>query len=204
MPNSDLHTPRLLLRRWRAADEAPMAAINRDAEVIRYLNRPVNEAAIRMFFGVVTDHWDRHGFGFYAIESREPALAGQFIGFVGVAYPSFLPQLAQRPELGWRLARHTWRRGLAAEAATAARDDAFVRLDLPELISIIHPENIRSRRLASKLGMDIEGQTYNPILSRDVDIWQARRPSPVERRPEDHPTDADAPRSATGQLATPD
>ena len=149
-----------------------MAAINRDPEVTRYLNRPVDEQAVEAFFGVVSDHWDRHGFGFYAVESREPGSDGRFIGFVGVAYPTFLPEVAQRPELGWRLASGTWGRGLATEAATAARDDAFQRLALAELISIIHPENTRSRRLAGKLGMSLERQIDNPVLDRKVDVWQ--------------------------------
>lgn len=165
-------TPRLRLRRWRGEDAEAMAAINRDPEVTRYLNRPVDEQAVEAFFGVVSDHWDRHGFGFYAVESREPESEGRFIGFVGVAYPTFLPEVAQRPELGWRLARDTWGRGLATEAATAARDDAFQRLALAELISIIHPENTRSRRLAGKLGMSLERQIDNPVLDRKVDVWQ--------------------------------
>jgi RimJ/RimL family protein N-acetyltransferase len=167
----ELVTPRLRLRRWCAADEAPMAAINRDPEVTRYLNRPVDEQAIDTFFTVVTEHWDRHDFGFYAVESREAGHHG-FIGFVGVAYPTFLPELAQRPELGWRLGRAVWGRGLATEAATAARDDAFERLEVPELISVIHPENRRSQSLATKLGMSIEHQIHNPILDRNVDVWQ--------------------------------
>jgi len=165
-------TPRLRLRRWRGEDAEAMAAINRDPEVTRYLNRPVDEPAVEAFFGVVSDHWDQHGFGFYAVESREPGSEGRFIGFVGVAYPTFLLEVAQRPELGWRLASDTWGRGLATEAATAARDDAFQRLALAELISIIHPENTRSRRLAGKLGMSLERQIDNPVLDRKVDVWQ--------------------------------
>jgi RimJ/RimL family protein N-acetyltransferase len=167
----ELITPRLRLRRWCAADEAPMAAINRDPEVTHYLNQPVDEQAVSTFFAVVTDHWDRHGFGFYAVESREPGQYG-FIGFVGVAYPTFVPELAGRPELGWRLGRAAWGRGLATEAAAAARDDAFDRLGLPDLISIIHPENRRSQRLAIRLGMSIERQVHNPTIGRGVDVWQ--------------------------------
>jgi RimJ/RimL family protein N-acetyltransferase len=172
MTSDELSTPRLRLRRWRPQDEAPMAAINRDPEVTRYLNRPVDEGAVQAFFGLVTAHWDEHGFGFWALESREPDSEGRFVGFVGVDYPAFLPELAARPELGWRLAREAWGRGLASEAARAARDDAFARLRLPELTSIVHPENARSRRLAAGLGMEIERQVRNPVLDRDVDVWR--------------------------------
>ena len=76
------------------------------------------------------------------------------------------------PELGWRLARSAWGRGLATEAAAAARDDAFERLGLPELISIIHPENERSKRVAVKLGMRMRGEITNPVFGIDVGVWE--------------------------------
>lgn len=176
-----ISTPRLTLRRWRPEDEAVMAEINRDPEVTRYLNRPVDQAAVAAFYGICVAHWEEHGFGFYAVEDREAATDVRFIGFVGVAFPSYLPSVARRPELGWRLKRSSWGRGLATEAATAARDDAFGRLGLEELISIIHPENAASQRVATKMGMTIEGQLHNPVLDRDVDIWQVASPREFNR-----------------------
>jgi RimJ/RimL family protein N-acetyltransferase len=148
-----------------------MAAINRDPEVTRYLNRQVDPPAVHAFFDLVVDHWREHGFGFYAVDLCRPAGGEEFIGFVGVAYPTFLPELADRPELGWRLARSAWGRGYATEAALAARDDAFARLGLRELISIIDPDNKRSRRVAEKLGMSIERQVHNSVVRRSVDVW---------------------------------
>ena len=62
----------MLLRRWRAEDEREMARINREPEVARYLNRPVDEAAIAGFYAVICAHWERHGFGPWALESLEP------------------------------------------------------------------------------------------------------------------------------------
>ena len=86
-----LITPRLRLRRWTDGDEEPMAAINRDPEVIRYLNRPVDERAVHAFFGVVADHWDRHAFGFYAVESREAENAGQSLASSASPTRRFFP-----------------------------------------------------------------------------------------------------------------
>lgn len=148
-----------------------MIAINRDPEVQRYLNRPVSEAALHAFHGQLVEHWERHGFGLYAVESWEAGEAGAFIGFAGVAYPTFLPALAQRPEIGWRLARRAWGRGLATEAALAVRAHAFDTLALPELISIIHPDNARSIRVAAKLGMTRERHVWHATLRRFVDVW---------------------------------
>jgi RimJ/RimL family protein N-acetyltransferase len=169
-----LRTQRLVLRRWREDDAPAMAAINRDPEVARHLNRPVDDAAVAAFFDQMVGHWDAHGFGPWALESSEPGAQRRFLGFAGLAYiPPYLAAATGRgPELGWRLARDAWGRGLATEAARAARDDAFDRLELPELISIIHPDNQRSQRVATKLGMTRDRQVENPVLGIDVDVWR--------------------------------
>ena len=91
---AELLTSRLRLRRWRPDDESPMAAINRNRDVTRYLNRPIDERSVEMFYGEVLDHWSRHGFGPWAVELLE---GGGFVGVVGVAYPGFLPAVAHRP-----------------------------------------------------------------------------------------------------------
>jgi len=174
---TQLRTARLLLRPWHSADEAPMVAINRDPEVQRYLNRPVSEAALAAFHGQLVAHWERHGFGLFAIEARAGEDAGALLGFAGVAYPTFLPDLAERPEIGWRLARRAWGRGLATEAALAVRDHAFGALGLPELISIIHPDNARSIRVAEKLGMTRERHLWHAQLRRFVDVWALAAPA---------------------------
>jgi RimJ/RimL family protein N-acetyltransferase len=171
-----LRTERLILRRWRPEDEAPMAAINSDPAVTEFLNRRMDAAATAAFLQRTLEHWSEHGFGHWAVEPTEGELAGEMIGFVGVAYPTFLPDLATRPELGWRLSSASWGNGYATEAALAARDDAFTRLGLPELISIVHPDNERSRRVTTKVGMTIESQIYNATINRDVDVWQTSVP----------------------------
>jgi RimJ/RimL family protein N-acetyltransferase len=148
-----------------------MVAINSDPEVTEFLNRNMDAAATAAFLVRTQEHWDEHGFGHWAVEAREGLSAGELIGFVGVAYPAYLPEVADRPELGWRLGSGAWGRGYATEAALAARDDAFTRLALPELISIIHPDNERSRRVATKLGMSILFQVFNPVHDRNIDIW---------------------------------
>jgi RimJ/RimL family protein N-acetyltransferase len=169
----------LLLRRWRTEDESAMADINRDPEVGRYLNRPVDEGAVAAFFGQIADHWERHGYGPWAVESCEPGNGGRFLGFAGLAHvPPFLAAAGPAPELGWRLARSAWGRGLATEAATAARDDAFGRLEQVEIISIIHPRNERSQRVAVKLGMKRRARIENPVIGIDVDVWHQSAANP--------------------------
>lgn len=168
----ELRTERLLLRRWRPEDEPAMAQINRDPEVTRHLNRPLDELGVQAFHAAMVSHWQTHGFGPWVLESLEPQSRGYFLGFAGLFHlPPFLQAAGSSPELGWRLHRAAWGRGIATEAAIAARNDAFLRLGLPEVISIIHPENHRSQRVAIKLGMGIVRSIPNPAIGRDVDVW---------------------------------
>src|SRR3954453_7507724 len=124
----EVRTERLLLRRWRPDDEGPMAAINRDPEGTRFLNRPVDEASVEGFHGAMGAHWEQHGFGPWAVEVADgEALDGRRMGSGGHAHPPpFLPAVQGRPELGWGLGRESWGLGYATEAALAARDDALV------------------------------------------------------------------------------
>lgn len=160
-----------------------LAAINRDPEVTRFLNRQASDEGVGPFVPQLQAHWEEHGFGHWAVTLRDRGERERLIGFAGVAYPTFLPELAHRPELGWRLARDAWGRGLGTEAATAARDDAFARLGLGSLISIIHPDNRRSRRLAAKLGMELEALVPHPTLGRDVEVWSCEHRAGI--RPDD-------------------
>jgi RimJ/RimL family protein N-acetyltransferase len=170
-----LLTPRLRLRRWRPDDAEPMAAINADPEVTRYLGPRTAPEPADEFYRRISRHWDLHGFGFWAVESREPETEGRLLGFTGIGYPTFMPELAGQVEIGWRLARAAWGRGLATEAAFAVREDAFATHRLSALVSIIHPENARSQRVAVKLGMKLERHLHYPLLGREVEIWRTRR-----------------------------
>ena len=55
-------------------------------------------------------------------------------------------------ELGWALTSAHWGQGFATEAARAARAWAFAERGIERLISLIDPRNVRSIRVADKLG----------------------------------------------------
>jgi RimJ/RimL family protein N-acetyltransferase len=166
-------TPRLRLRPWRETDRAAMAVINRDPQVQRYLGAATDDAAIDGFVDRTVAHWHEHGFGHYAVESREPGRTGTLLGFIGLAYPTFVPEVADRPELGWRLASTAWGQGLATEGATAVRERLVRGLGFSDFISLIHPENLGSRRVAEKLGMVVERTVTHPVtgVEVEVEVW---------------------------------
>lgn len=93
---------------------------------------------------------DEEGWGLWALEERA---SGAFVGFTGLARPSFEAHFTPAVEVGWRLSRGAWGRGLAGEAARRAVAFAFDELELDELVSITVPGNARSRAVMERLGM---------------------------------------------------
>jgi RimJ/RimL family protein N-acetyltransferase len=146
-----LATDRLLLRGWRESDRAPFAALNADPEVTRFLgagrrDRAASDALVAGF----VEHWNSSHFGLWAVERKED---GAFLGFTGLARPTFEAAFTPAVEVGWRLAHNAWGRGYATEAARAAVEFGFVTIGLDEIVSFTVPANDRSRRVMERLGM---------------------------------------------------
>jgi RimJ/RimL family protein N-acetyltransferase len=146
----ELRTPRLLLRGWREEDVAPFARINADPEVMRYVGVPLDRSETQAYVAEIRRHWAERGYGLWAVERLDE---GRLIGCLGLGHHRWYPG---EVELGWRLEQGSWNRGLATEAATAALEDAFARVGLDRLITVIHRDNAASRRVAEKCGFRLE------------------------------------------------
>jgi RimJ/RimL family protein N-acetyltransferase len=144
-----LETERLRLRSFRSSDLDDYAALRADPKVLRYLvgagGEPWDRGRSSRHLAFMIGHWQVWGTGTWAVEHKE---AGAFIGFVGFSEPEGWPGF----ELGWTLARRYWGHGYATEAAGEALAYAFTTLNRDRVISLIHPENRASIRVAERLG----------------------------------------------------
>jgi RimJ/RimL family protein N-acetyltransferase len=145
-----LSTQRLLLRRWRAADHRPFAAMNADPEVMEHFPATLSPAQSTASVERFEACFETHGYGLWAIELPGEAT---FIGFTGLAPVDIEVPFAPAVEVGWRLARPFWGRGLASEAARAAVSFGFQAHGLPEIVSFTAKCNQRSRKVMERLGM---------------------------------------------------
>lgn len=149
-PIGPLRTARLLLRTWTDADVDPLLALSTDPEVMRHFprvaTRPEVEALVERHRRALAAGEP----GLYAVERLDD---GQFLGFVGLARPSFEASFMPCVEVGWRLARPFWGRGYATEAARAALRHGFETLGLAEIVSFTAVPNLASQRVMQKLGM---------------------------------------------------
>ena len=147
---SELRTERLVLRRWRAADREPFAALNADPVVMEHFVACPTRAESDDLVDRIEDHFDREGWGLWAVEVTE---TGRFIGFTGLWPATFEAHFTPAVEVGWRLAQEGWGRGYATEAARAALQDGFERFAFAEIVSMTSVTNTRSQRVMQKLGM---------------------------------------------------
>lgn len=143
------HTSRLLLRPRTLADTDACLAMDSDPMVIRLVSGPWSDpAAHRAFIEARTRGPYPSGLGYWIICRRDEATS--FLGWV-----LLIPADGTRPEIeiGWRLLRAEWGQGFATEAAAPLLRHAFAKLNLPEVIAEIDPDNSGSQRVAEKLGL---------------------------------------------------
>ncbi|UTW54271.1 GNAT family N-acetyltransferase [Kordiimonas sp. SCSIO 12610] len=145
-----IETDRLVLRSWLERDRDPFAALNADPEVMRYFpdiqRRDVSDASVDKRMA----HDKEHGFCFWAADLKE---ANEFIGFIGMEIAHQGIPGAGLPEIGWRLRKDIWGKGLAPEGARACLAYAFSALKASEVISITSENNVPSMRVMEKIGM---------------------------------------------------
>jgi len=147
---SGLATSRLRLRRWRDADRAPFATMCADPDVMQYFPCTMSAAESDEFVDRVVAGFARRGFGWWAVEipGRTP-----FAGFIGLSTPAFDAHFTPCVEIGWRLAREHWGQGYATEGAQACMAFGFEALKVQEIVAFTAHENLRSRRVMEKIGM---------------------------------------------------
>jgi RimJ/RimL family protein N-acetyltransferase len=158
---SEIRTPRLLLRRWHDDDIAPMADINADPRVMRWIGdgsvRDLDHTAADIEYW--EEEWDDEGFGLFAVELLA---SGELAGFAGLSVPAFLPEVLPAVAISWRLGQQFWGQGYASEAAHATLEFALQDRGLDRVISIDRVGNDASQNVIRKLGMMPERETTHP------------------------------------------
>lgn len=141
-------TERLVLRRLSHADVPELTEILSDPEVMRHsVNGVCDEAATRKFVEWCLSCYESHGVGPWALIDKA---SSAFIGFCSAA-----PEMVEGVEeinLGYRLARRYWNKGLASEAARAALNYVLGGKLFDSVVVIIEPEHLASLKVAEKAG----------------------------------------------------
>jgi RimJ/RimL family protein N-acetyltransferase len=171
---TELRTERLRLRPPHPRDLEPFALMCADPDVMRHigLGRPVDRASAELGFATLMERWRRDGTGLFTVEDAE---AGDYLGFVGTAPVPQWSVAAGETEIGWRLRRSAWGRGLAVEGARAVTAYVAGVHDIERVVALIRPGNTRSRRVAEKLGL-VEERTGRGPRGETVVVYGVPAP----------------------------
>lgn len=185
-----IESPRLVLRRIDPGDFAFFIHLQADPEVARYLSygRPRSSAESLSWLQSVLRSYEELGLGQLAVQRKSD---GVLIGRCGLsdlvveARPSVASvprgwfQRAEAPagaelvfeqELGYALDRSSWGQGYASEAARCVLDYAREVLQRSRVVAIIRQENIRSLRVAQRLGaqhedvVEVQSRLHNRMV----------------------------------------
>jgi RimJ/RimL family protein N-acetyltransferase len=152
VPNSPqvLGTPRLILREFSTDDADASGNVLSDPETMRFYAAPLDRTGVDEWIARNRVRYAKDGHGLWAMILRT---SGELIGDCGLVAQEV--EGANEIEIGYHVRRDHWRKGLATEAARACRDFGFAHLPVERLISLIHPANLASRRVAEKNGMTV-------------------------------------------------
>ena len=160
----ELETNRLLLRQWHASDFPVFAQMNANEEVMQFFPEKLSAHESDAMAQRCHDLIQQRGWGFWAAQEKS---SGAFIGFIGLHVPIADLPFSPCVEIGWRLARPSWGKGLATEGASAALAFAFNELSLPEVVAFTALNNERSERVMKRLGMQRDERTFrHPSLPK--------------------------------------
>ena len=146
-----LETPRLVLRKFTSDDLQLLVDLDGDPGVKRFIDNgaPVDRREVAEDLDWWLGYYDRFdGLGFWAAED---AAGGEFVGWFHFRPGDGAGPL--EPELGYRLRRAAWGRGLATEGSRALIDKGFTELAIERVYAQTMAVNTGSRRVMEKSGM---------------------------------------------------
>ena len=180
-----LYTERLCLRVPASEDAEDLYDLFAEAEVMQGLGKePVSvvEDVRAMIEEGMIGGWRTDGLGAFILVTT--GTDRQVVGQAGLMIfdtrnwtPSTWATAGShaQPELGWALMQAQWGRGYATEAAAAIRDWAYESRYIDLLVSLIAPTNVRSQRLAERLGATPTATVTPSDSKRTAVIWRHAR-----------------------------
>jgi RimJ/RimL family protein N-acetyltransferase len=169
-----IETERLVLRVPALADAEALMGIFWDPEVVErkqvtLLQPPGGlELAVRNTTDMLLQ-WERRGYGQWSVIEKA---TGALIGCVGFYHP---PAGWPGVDLGWLVRRSRRGRGFATEAATASLRWAWARTRIDHVISLMAPDDLRSIRIATKIGERFERAGVDPAHGEPVHVYGIHR-----------------------------
>jgi ribosomal-protein-alanine N-acetyltransferase len=168
-----LLTERVVLRPFRREDVDLVAALMANPEFMRFSTGVRTHEETEAFLDKIVG-WQDAGLPSLFAVTMQASL--RLVGYCGFLH--WVIDEKPEIEIGYRLHPDYWNQGIMTESARAVRDHAFRDLKLVRVISLIHPENTPSRRVAEKIGMTLEKETIfrgfpTNVFALSREVWSA-------------------------------
>lgn len=145
-----VETKRLFLRELTPNDVDALVNFFTDADAMRYLPATKDINGVKEWISLVQKSYDHYGYGPWALIHK---FSDQFLGYCGLYLQEDVDG-NDEIEILYGLIRKNWGKGYATEAAIGVYEYGKNMLDLNRFVSLIEPENIRSIKVAEKIGME--------------------------------------------------
>lgn len=148
-----LSSERIILRGWQDSDFHPYTTLVSDPVIMRFIGGgTMSYKEARKEFDGMREQWIDRKIGIFVIADKT---SDELLGFTGL----FESPLIDEPELSWSLSAKNHGKGYASEAAVLARNWAYREHNIGPLMSLVHPDNISSKRVAERLGASVESHS---------------------------------------------
>ena len=155
MDNILITTERLWLREILPADVDGLLEIWADPIAMQWFPKTLTREELQALLARNQKRYEQYGHGLWAVLSKADQ---QLLGDCGLVRWDI--DGVDELEVGYHFKRKHWGQGYATEAARACMDYAFRQLGTKRIISMIRPENLPSRRVAERNGLQIEKEVF--------------------------------------------
>jgi ribosomal-protein-alanine N-acetyltransferase len=152
-----IETDRLIVRSNQLVDSEPLAALWADPDVTYYMGGARNYEEILKLSREYAQLNPQPAFDLWPVIEKE---TGQIIGTGGILEKDI--DGSNQYEVIYVLAKSAWGKGFATELASSLKDYAFDDLGLKRVTALIDPGNLKSERVATKIGLRYEKDTVRP------------------------------------------
>ncbi|MFC5047789.1 GNAT family N-acetyltransferase [Aquimarina hainanensis] len=161
-----IETTRFILRDLEMTDAPGIFDLDSDPDVHEYLGKKpiqtIKEAEETILF--IRNQYKENGIGRWAIIDKSTR---DFIGWAGIKYEQTLRKGISYYDLGYRLRKKYWGKGIASETAKEAVKYGFEQLGVQEIFAAADIANIGSNKVLIKTGLslietfDLDGIPHN-------------------------------------------